>query len=245
MEIVKANVLIDEAGHARLADFGLLTIISDATSLASSSSVAQGGTHRWMSPELFDPENFGLKDGRPTKHSDCYALGMLVYEVLSGKIPFSRHHGYAVVVRIMRGERPARPQGGRGMWFTNEVWDTLERCWNPISGDRPRIKYVQQCLENASISWVPPSHPTPQIPDSSDEESTDEGEVYFLSQEVSCQSRQNARNHDPDENDAINSSRENSVPPPSAPDHQDLRASVENPNGTNSEELAGILNTVS
>ena len=40
-----------------------------------------GGTERWMSPELLDPEAFGLNGDRPTKQSDCYALGMVVYEV--------------------------------------------------------------------------------------------------------------------------------------------------------------------
>jgi len=40
-----------------------------------------GGTFEWMSPELLDPEKFGMKDRRPTKQSDCYALGMVIYEV--------------------------------------------------------------------------------------------------------------------------------------------------------------------
>ena len=34
-----------------------------------------------MSPEPLDPERFGACDGRPTKQSDCYALGAVVYEV--------------------------------------------------------------------------------------------------------------------------------------------------------------------
>jgi len=38
-----------------------------------------------MSPELLDPERFGLPDSpeanRPTRRSDCYALGMVIYEV--------------------------------------------------------------------------------------------------------------------------------------------------------------------
>jgi serine/threonine protein kinase len=54
-----------------------------------------------MSPELFDPENYGLKDGRRTERSDCYALGMVVYEVLSGQLPFSCHASYAVVARVL------------------------------------------------------------------------------------------------------------------------------------------------
>jgi len=155
MDIVKANVLIDETRRARLADFGLLTIMSDTSSLVSSTSFTQGGSCRWMSPELLDPESFGFKDGCPTKHSDCYALGMLTYEVLSGQVPFSQHRGHAVVVRITRGERPERPADET--WFTNEVWGILESCWKPTPGDRLRIKDVLECLNNASMSWTPPS----------------------------------------------------------------------------------------
>lgn len=37
-----------------------------------------------MSPELLDPERFGGGD-RPTKQSDCYALGMVIYEVSASR----------------------------------------------------------------------------------------------------------------------------------------------------------------
>ena len=40
-----------------------------------------GGTIRSMSPELIAPDRFGINDSRPTKKSDCYALGMVNYEV--------------------------------------------------------------------------------------------------------------------------------------------------------------------
>jgi len=41
-----------------------------------------------MSPELLYPDKFGAKDSRPTTQSDCYALGMVVYEV--------RNHAFAL-----------------------------------------------------------------------------------------------------------------------------------------------------
>ena len=44
-------------------------------------SLAAGGTFRWMSPELLYKAGFGAKDSRPTMQSDCYALGMVIYEV--------------------------------------------------------------------------------------------------------------------------------------------------------------------
>lgn len=39
-----------------------------------------------MSPGLLDPDQFGIADCRPTKKSDCYALGMVVYEVRADAI---------------------------------------------------------------------------------------------------------------------------------------------------------------
>ncbi|KAF9642605.1 kinase-like protein, partial [Thelephora ganbajun] len=49
-----ANILIDQTRHARVADFGLLTVVSDSPNQLSSNSHTQGGTVRWMSPELID-----------------------------------------------------------------------------------------------------------------------------------------------------------------------------------------------
>ena len=108
-----------------------------------------------MSPELFDPERFGVKDSRPTRASDCYALGMVVYEVLTGRIPFSRYSKYAAITKVLRGEQPERPQEMEEKWFTDDVWGILEWCWEPIPSDRPSIENVLQHLEEASISWTP------------------------------------------------------------------------------------------
>jgi serine/threonine protein kinase len=92
----KANILINKDQRACLADFGLSTITgvrAHATAEASQASLISndtlmsftaGGTRRWMSPELLDPERFGipqLEGDRPTRQSDCYALGMVIYEV--------------------------------------------------------------------------------------------------------------------------------------------------------------------
>jgi serine/threonine protein kinase len=92
----KANILINKDRRACLADFGLSTVTGVAThatagasrtSLISNEtlmSFTSGGTRRWMSPELLDPERFGVPQSegdRPTRQSDCYALGMVIYEV--------------------------------------------------------------------------------------------------------------------------------------------------------------------
>jgi len=134
-------------------------IIPDQASFISAISCTEGGTLRWMSPELLDPEPFGLKDGRPTKESDCYALGMVIYEVLSGRTPFARCKGTVVIRKVMGGERPRRPRGSRAMWFTDGVWGMLELCWKPQPRDRPNLKSVLRCLEGVKrpLGTLPPA----------------------------------------------------------------------------------------
>ena len=155
--LIKANILIDPNGYARLADFGLLTIVSDPTNFTASSPFVIGGTTRWMSPELLDPDQFGLEDSKPTKESDCYALGMVVYEVLSGQAPFALLKDFIVVRKVMEGERPGRLDGSEGAWFTDDLWETVELCWETQPETRPSIQAVLEHLERASRAWKPPS----------------------------------------------------------------------------------------
>jgi hypothetical protein len=107
-----------------------------------------------MSPELLDPE---IQIHRRTKYSDCYALGMVIYEVLSRHIPFYRYTDYAVVGKVAKGERPERPQGPEWVvWFTDDIWKVLGLCWALRPRDRPSIEGVLKRLEKAASSWTPP-----------------------------------------------------------------------------------------
>ena len=163
----QANILVDQTHHARLADFGLLSILPDTV---TSNSCARGGTVQWMSPELINPD---AQDYRRTKSSDCYALGMVVYEVLSGHQPFFRCPKEAVNIKVLRGDRPERPQGAKSKWFTDKVWGILEYCWKPEPSERPSIELVLQCLEEAAESWTPLLTPTVEDPHIEDFTRTD------------------------------------------------------------------------
>ena len=149
---MKANVLIDETGDARLADFGLLTIISDPANLLPSSSNVNAGSVRWMSPELIFPQRYGLKKSDPTKFSDCYALGMVIYETISGDLPFHEHTDLIVFVKLMEGERPTRRAT-----FPGRLWNMLETCWTSQPNTRPSVLDVLQCLQAVSSSSELPS----------------------------------------------------------------------------------------
>jgi len=121
------------------------------TPTATGSSKAQ-----WTSPELLAPQKFGLKESHPTKKSDCYALGMTIYEVLIGRTPFSEYSALSVTWKILEGERPTRPQGAEGAWFTDAIWGTLEDCWKPQPSDRISVDAVLLSLKR-SISSLKPS----------------------------------------------------------------------------------------
>ena len=145
-------MLIDQTCCARLADFGLLTVISDSANVLSSSSHAQGGTLRWVSPELIAPEEFGVEASCPTKSSDCYSLGMVIYETISGNKPFHGVPDPVVFLKVVKGERPLR-----GVGFVGSLWEMLQRCWMPQPNDRPSIGDVLEYLEMSLNSAFLPS----------------------------------------------------------------------------------------
>ena len=108
-----------------------------------------------MSPELLDPERFGFKNCQQTNESDCYALGMVILEVLSGQVPFPSYNPLIVMRKVIEGDRPRRPQAAEGLWFTNGLWETLELCWSPLPSSRPAIEAVLDCLKRTSTAWQP------------------------------------------------------------------------------------------
>lgn len=150
----KADILIDNNGHACLSDFSIVAIAAGQS--VDISSWTTGGTIQWMSPELIDPESFGLEKVRPTKESDCYALGMVIYEVLSGRTPFAPRSPFFVIQKVLNGERPGRPQEEGGTLFTDCIWEILELCWKHKPGERISAKDILPRLEQA-LSLSQPS----------------------------------------------------------------------------------------
>lgn len=82
------NILVDESGNPRIADFGFATIARNPNSRRSTLN-GDGNTARWSAPEL-------LMNGQPaTKESDIFSFGMVMVEVGSDKFtpaPLPSHY---------------------------------------------------------------------------------------------------------------------------------------------------------
>ena len=178
----KANILIDCDGNARLTGFNLVTVASERSTVASTRAE---GAIPWMSPELLYPDKFGLKSNQPTVKSDLYALGMVVYEVLSGQAPFAAYRDPEVVFMVLGGERPGKPQGDAGKPFTDEIWEALNLCWEQQPSNRPGIKHVLSALEGG----LPLPLPSPDMDGESESDIDDEQSIADIGSELDNESK--------------------------------------------------------
>ena len=165
----------------------------DLSAFLSETLDSSGGTYRWMSPELLDPKAYG-SNGHLTRESDCYALGMVVYEVslsrpswrslvdifnqvLTGLKPFYSIHGLACVPAILRGERPSIPSHAESLGFSNTLCGLVQLCWSETAITRPTARQLLDSLSLISSTWVPPAAYPIIVVDPSDSESTDSEDI--------------------------------------------------------------------
>ena len=95
-DIKPQNVLITQAGRAKVVDFGIARALSES-GLTDSDTV-------WGSPIYFAPEQ--AAGDPPTPASDVYSIGVMMYEMLTGSPPFQAESPTALAMKHLR-EEPA------------------------------------------------------------------------------------------------------------------------------------------
>src|SRR6266498_1654717 len=100
-DIKPANVMVDQAGLVKVMDFGIAKAAAATTTTMLNSAGQLLGTAPYLSPEQ--------AQGRPVDgRSDLYALGCVLYELLTGTPPFRGHSPLAVVAQQV-SEPPEPP----------------------------------------------------------------------------------------------------------------------------------------
>jgi serine/threonine protein kinase len=126
-DLKPANVMLDSRGHVVLTDFGLAALDDQVAG-----TDLRSGTPAYMSPEQLD-------NSEVTARSDIYALGLLLYEIFTGKRAFEART-FAEAVRSRREAIPPKPSS-----LVADLPPTLDRV-------------ILRCLERDPASRPPSAH---------------------------------------------------------------------------------------
>lgn len=91
------NILIDKQGNAKISDFGIATSRSEKA--MTQTNTILGSVH-YLSPEQ-------ARGGMATDKSDVYSLGVILYEMLTGRVPFEGENAVAVALKHSQDNMPS------------------------------------------------------------------------------------------------------------------------------------------
>ncbi|MFC3782433.1 Stk1 family PASTA domain-containing Ser/Thr kinase [Bacillus chungangensis] len=123
-DIKPQNILIDHDGNVKITDFGIAMALS-ATSITQTNSVL--GSVHYLSPEQ-------ARGGMATEKSDIYSLGIVLFELLTGRLPFSGESAVSIALKHLQAETPALrrwnpniPQSMENIVFKATAKDLFQR----------------------------------------------------------------------------------------------------------------------
>jgi hypothetical protein len=151
-DVKPANILVGEDGRVKVTDFGIAKAAFDTFDLTGTGAVI--GTARYLSPEQV---HGGELDGR----SDLYSLGVVLYEMLTGRPPFEAENDLATA--MMRLSRAPVPPRAIRPGIPADLETSVLRALALRPGDRfPSAEAMRAALERHARRTEPP--PTQAIP---------------------------------------------------------------------------------
>jgi serine/threonine protein kinase len=128
-DIKSSNILIDNGYRAKLGDFGFVTLQQDCT-------MTKCGTPCWIAPEIMQGERYG-------RSADIYSFGIVMWEVLTCKMPYDGHPN---IPEIIKGERPPIPSSCNAGYSA-----LMQACWDSEQEKRPSIEDIIISLSSEDI----------------------------------------------------------------------------------------------
>jgi serine/threonine protein kinase len=158
-DIKSSNILLDSSGRCYLSDFGIAHASTDLTHMTSTGNIM--GTVDYLAPELVET------DQRANVRSDLYSLGVLLFEMVTGVLPFRGENQIAVVAMHV-SKRPPSPRSivptlSRGI--ERMIYKALEK--------RPEQRYESATkMAEAFCQAAKQPHPDERLAESSCNQAT-------------------------------------------------------------------------
>ncbi len=129
-DVKPSNILLTQAGTAKLSDFGIARSQTDDNTLTQTGLVS--GSPAYLAPEV--------ASGHPaTAASDVWAMGATLYHARAGRPPYPGENVMAVLYRIVHEDPPRLPEEG---W----LGELLEHTMTPVPGQRWSMSQVGEYL---------------------------------------------------------------------------------------------------
>ncbi|XDV19525.1 hypothetical protein PO909_024981 [Leuciscus waleckii] len=133
LDLKPSNVLLNDSLVAKITDFGLSRMALSASRCSGERDEDEGGTLSYMPPEALQSVNY-----KPSKASDVYSYGVLLWSIITGKEPYSGAVSSLVRFRIPLGDRPdltlidlSETEGLEGLV------ELMRSCWDQDAQRRP------------------------------------------------------------------------------------------------------------
>ena len=131
------NILLDENLNPVICDFGISRQLGP-------NMTTELGTAQWAAPEVIasNRTNYDLS-------IDTYSLGVVLWEIETGKVPFYGYRTVQIAALILNGQRPE---------FTDpvlpEMKHLIEHCWAQEPRHRPKISQIRKILETMKATFT-------------------------------------------------------------------------------------------
>jgi serine/threonine protein kinase/beta-lactam-binding protein with PASTA domain len=155
-DIKPQNIIISKEGKVKVTDFGIARAASGNTVSAD----VMGSVH-YISPEQ-------ARNGYVTAQSDIYSLGIVMYEMATGRVPFDGDTAVAVALKHLQGEMTAPSQ------LVSDIPISLERIIIKATMKSPERRYsdIGELLIDLKKALVTPNEDFVVIPDTNEGDKT-------------------------------------------------------------------------